>query len=290
MYAYPHGAFTFNSRGLQWKGGLQWSCFRPAVELLLCATLSCKILSFSLLFSFSCLFSIMDSHCAWVHLFSPPLLSSSPLCLSHPIISALSKAWQDGCRNIKVLVMIPAPPQMCSVTKVQGVWVWSVCTCHGSPCDNRPKGATASSRRRRHSSEFVRLFITSCRRLNSRFSALRSWILWMWPQGAEQWNFNMPHGQYYSTPECRAFQTISGELQKARRWVIYRVRLASALALASPGSRDLSLSHSRGAVMPLAGGMKMEVLRELKWEQTQFLQVFRRCQVRQLRTFSFETL
>ena len=228
--------------------------------------------------------------CAWVHLFSPPLLSSSPPCLSHPIIAALSQAWQDGCRNIKVLVMIPAPPQMCSVTKVQGVLVRSVCTCHGSHCDNRPKGATASSRWTRNSSECVRLFITSCRRLNSRFSALRSWILWMWPQGAEQWNFNMPHGQYYSTPECRAFQTISGELQKARRWVIYRVRLASALALASPGSRDLSLSHSRGAVMPAAGGTKMEALRELKWEQSQFLQVFKRCQVRRLRTFSFETL
>lgn len=39
-------------------------------------------------------------------------------------------------------------------------------------CDNRPIGATASSQWRRNSRECTRLFITSCRRLNSRFSAL----------------------------------------------------------------------------------------------------------------------
>lgn len=39
-------------------------------------------------------------------------------------------------------------------------------------CDNRPIGATASSQWRRNSCEWTRLFITSCRRQNSRFSAL----------------------------------------------------------------------------------------------------------------------
>lgn len=45
--------------GLEWKGGLLWSCFRPAGELLLGATLSCKVFSsLSPFLSLSCLFSI----------------------------------------------------------------------------------------------------------------------------------------------------------------------------------------------------------------------------------------
>lgn len=49
---------------------------------------------------------------------------------------------------------------------------------------------------------------------------------------------------------------------------------ASALALALPGSSDISHFLSRGIVMPLAGRQKMDALREAKWEQTQFLQLF----------------
>lgn len=114
-------------------------------------------------------------------------------------------------------------------------------------CNNRPRGATASSHWRRNSCECTQLFITSCARLNSRFSALWSWIFWMGPQGAKQWNFSTPHSQYYSTPECRAFQTISEEKWKARRRVIYRVLLASALALALTASNDIShLPSKRG--------------------------------------------
>lgn len=61
----------------------------------------------------------------------------------------------------------------------------------------------------------------------------------------------------------------------------------SAVALALPASRDISHSHSRGVVMPPAGRKKMDALRELKWEQTQFLQVFRRCRVRQAQAIQF---
>lgn len=42
--------------------------------------------------------------------------------------------------------------------------------------------------------------------------------------------------------------------------------------------------------MPLAGRKKMDALRELKWEPTQFLQVFKRYRVRQLQPFNFQTL
>lgn len=129
--------------GLQCKGGLVWSCFRPAVDLLLCATLSCKIchspnplLIVLLIFHYH-LFLCLSFICSSTA--STSLLSSCPLFLSHPIIGAPSQVWKDGCRNIKVLVMILAPPQRCSIMKVQGVWVWSVCTCHSSAAIIGPK-------------------------------------------------------------------------------------------------------------------------------------------------------
>lgn len=54
-----------------------------------------------------------------------------------------------------------------------------------------------------------------------------------------------------------AFQTISEEKWKARRRVIYRVLLASDLALALTASNDISHSLSKVAVM-LLGGRKRE--------------------------------
>lgn len=170
------------------------------------------------------------------------------------LLELCSGAWWDGCGNIKVLVMILASLQRCSEMKVQGVWVSSVCTCHGRAAIIGPKVPLPLHGGGGNSCECVRLFITSCGRLNSRFSAQRSRILWMWPRGAKQRNFNTPNSQYYSTPECRAFQTIREELWKARRRVIYRVRLAWALALALAAGRDISHSHSKGDVMPLAEG------------------------------------
>lgn len=158
-------------------------------------------------------------------------------------------------------------------------------------CDNRPKGPTASSRWRRNSCDCMRLFITSCRRLNSRFSALWSCALWMWPQGAKHWNFNTPHSHHYSAPECRAFQTISEELWKAKAsGNLQSPTCLSPKALAFPASGDISHSHSKGVVMLLAGGKKVSALMELKCVLTQFLQVFRRCWIGQLQPFHSSVL
>lgn len=80
--------------GLQWIEGLLWSCSRPAGELLLCITLSCKLLSPPPSFLLTCLFSIMVPCYAWVSFVLPPLFFFLPflsiclillleLCLGH---------------------------------------------------------------------------------------------------------------------------------------------------------------------------------------------------------------
>lgn len=105
------------------------------------------------------------------------------------------------------------------------------------------------------------------------------------PGGAEQWNFNTPPGQYYSTPECRAFQTISGELWKARCWVIYRVRLASALA--SLGSRDIHILTAGEEAHHAA--CRQTAFKEFKWVQTQFLHIFKERPPRQRWLLHYKT-
>lgn len=160
--------------GLQWIEGLLWSCSRPAGELLLCITLSCKLLSppsyfLTLLLIFHdgpllCLSFICFTTSFLFFFCSFPSVSSyywssvsgmmgwmwehkSP-CNDSGISSEVLCNESSGCLGVKHLYL----SRQC--------------------CDNRPKGPTASSLWRRNSCDCMRLFITSCRRLNSRFSAL----------------------------------------------------------------------------------------------------------------------
>lgn len=130
---------------------------------------------------FPLLFLIMLEFCLFFFLPLLLLLLSSllpPLSVCLILLSELcSGARWDGCGNIKVLVMILASLQRCSVMKVQGVWVSSVCTCHGRAAIIGPKVPLPLHGGGGNSCECVRLFITSCGRLNSRFSAQQSRIL-----------------------------------------------------------------------------------------------------------------
>lgn len=175
MHAEPHGAHTFNRRI---RKGRSLGCVLLqsfCCELLYHAKSSLFFPSFLLLCVFfrrypfaSCLIPIMELHSGYGRMSTgaqKSLLWFRHLC------------W--GLMKVAGLRRLYLSQQLCS---------------------NGPKGA--SSRWRRNSFKCILLFITSCRRLNSGFTALQGGILWMWPQGVEKRNFNTPPGEYYSTPKC----------------------------------------------------------------------------------------